>query len=120
MSVNQTTFPFPFHVAEDGNRITVSFPAETELTEANAEDLQRELLALVAGREQPHLTVDLSGITILTSVVLGKFLAVNKQVRAASGRLTLRNPTSTVRMVFAVTRLDTVLDIQPGSSGMLA
>lgn len=111
---------FPFRAAEDGNRITVGFPAGTELTEANADALQRELLALVAGRTQAHLTVDLAGITILTSVVLGKFLAVNKAVRAAGGQFTLLNPTATVRMVFAVTRLDTVLDIQPGTSGMSA
>lgn len=103
---------FPFDAADDGTTITVRFPAGTELTEANADLLQRELLALAAGRDHPHLTVDLSGITILTSVVLGKFLAVNKQVRAASGRLTLLNPTATVRTVFTVTRLDTVLDIQ--------
>lgn len=111
MFVNQTALLLP--VAEDGNHVTAVFPADTELTEASAEDLHHELLALVAGRERPHLTVDLAGVTILTSVGLAKFLAVHKHLRAAGGHLTLLNPTATVRTVFAVTRLDTVLYIQP-------
>ena len=118
MSAKQTAFRF--HTAETDTGITISFPANTALTETNAEALQRELLAMAAGREQPQLTVDLGGITILTSVILGKFIAVNKQVRAAGGRLTLLNPTPTVRMVFTVTKLDTLLDIKPGASGMPA
>ncbi len=115
MSVHQQT-AFRFHVAESENGITVGFPADTALTEANAEALQRELLTLSTSRTHPHLIVDLAGITILTSVVLSKFLAINKQVQAIGGRFSLHNPTPTVQMVFKVTRLDTILDVQTDST----
>lgn len=101
-----------FDTTEDADRVTVRFPADTELTESNAEELHRVLSAAVAGREPPHLVVDLSGITVLTSVILSKLLAVNKTVRAAGGHFALSNPTPTVLMVFKVTRLDTVLEIR--------
>ncbi len=118
MSVNQTAFRLQTEESESG--ITVSFPADTALTESNAEELQRGLLALVAGRTHPNLIVDLSGITILTSIILSKFIAINRNVRDAGGHLTLLNPTPTVRMVFTVTRLDALLDIKPAASGMPA
>lgn len=106
------TPPLRFDTTEDADRVTVRFPADTELTETNAEELHRVLSAAVAGREHPSLVVDLSGVTVLTSVILSKFLAVNKALRGAGGHLALSNPTPTVLMVFKVTRLDTVLDIQ--------
>ncbi len=116
MSAHQTVFRF--HAVETENRITVSFPADTALTEANAEALHRELRTLAESRANPHLIVDLSGITVLTSVILSKFLAINKLVRTAGGQLSLFNPTPTVQMVFKVTRLDAVLDVRTGATGI--
>ena len=111
MPANSPTLCLPSD--EGQNAITVRFPAGTSLTEANAELLQRELFTIIGDRTNLHLTIDLSGITILTSVILGKFIAANKQVRSEGGNMTLLNPTPTVRMVFAVSRLDTVLDVKP-------
>lgn len=99
----------PLQIVEADDRVTVSFPPKTALSESNAEELAGELRAL-AGR-RPHLLVDLSGVTMLTSVVLGKLLALNNAVRTAGGRLTLSNPTPVVREVFRVSRLDKLLDV---------
>ena len=99
-------------VTEAGDRTAVRFTAGTALTEANVEAVGQRLAALVAGRTRPHLTLDLGGVTMLTSVALGKFVSLNGKVRGAGGRLTLTNPTPTVRQVFRVTRLDTVLDVR--------
>ena len=66
---------------------------------------------LVEGRDRPHLTLDLSGVTMLTSIALAKLVALNGKTRAAGGRLTLSDPTPPVRQVFRVTRLDTVLEV---------
>ncbi len=98
-------------VVEDEGRVTMRFAPNTALTEANAEELSRELAALGAREGQPHLVVDLGGVTMLTSVILAKFLALNGRVRAAGGRLTLMNPNPIVQQVLKVTRLDQVLEV---------
>ena len=100
--------------AGDGSRVTARFPADTALTESNADELYRALSASVEGRECPHLVVDLSGVTVLTSAILSKFLALNKRLRDAGGQLALHNPTPSVHAVFKVTRLETVLNVRAG------
>ena len=107
-------------VAEDGDRAAVRFAAGTALTEANAEAVGGRLAALAAAQPRPHLTLDLGGVTMLTSVVLAKLISLNGKVRAAGGRLTLTNPTPAVRQVFRVTRLDTLLDIRTASEALSA
>lgn len=102
---------FPLHVVEEEGRITVRFPANTTLSEANAEDFSRELSALTE-RDRPHLLVDLGGVTMLTSIILAKFISLNSRVRAAGGRLILANPTPVVHQVFKVSRLDTILELR--------
>jgi anti-anti-sigma factor len=101
----------PLQVAEEDGRVVVRFPAGTTLSEANAEEFARELLALAEGKSHLHLLVDLGGVAMLTSMILAKFIALNGKVRASGGRLTLSNPTPIVRQVFRVTRLDTILEV---------
>src|SRR5436190_194204 len=109
MPSNQSEFPL--QIAEEGGRITVRFPTGTTLSESNAEEFARQLLALAEGKAHPHLLVDLGGVTMLTSVILAKFIALNGKIRGSGGRLTLSNPTPVVRQVFKVTRLDTILEV---------
>ena len=111
MSANQSAFPL--QVVEEDGRVIVRFPANTTLSEANAEAFASEFLALTAARDRPHLLVDLGAVALMTSVILGKFIALHGRVRAAGGRLTLFNPTPVVRQVFKVTRLDTILEVHP-------
>ena len=111
MPVNQPGFPL--QIVEEDGRVIVRFPANTTLSEANAEEFASELSALAQQRERPHLVVDLGGVDMLTSVILAKFIALNGRVRASGGRLTLFNPSPVVRQVFKVTRLDTILEVHP-------
>ena len=106
---------FPLRVVEEEGRTTIGFPANTTLSEANAEEFAGTLLALAESKDRPHLLVDLGGVTMLTSVILAKIIAVNGKVRAAGGRLTLFNPTPIVHQVFKVTRLDTILEVNPAA-----
>lgn len=101
----------PLLVVEEGDRITVRFPVGSVLTGAISEELARELFALAAREPKPHLYVDLSGVNMVTSLVLAKLIALNGELRAAGGRLTLANAKPVVREVFKVTRLDTVFEI---------
>src|SRR5579859_3633083 len=111
---------FHLHVVEVDGRTTVSFPAGTTLSEVNAEEFSRELLALAEGKERPHLLVDLGGVAMLTSVILAKFIKLNGHVRALGGRLTLFNPNTVVHQVFKVTRLDTILEVHQFSHAIPA
>jgi anti-anti-sigma factor len=99
-------------VTEEDGRTAVRFAAGTALNEANAEAIGARLTALAEERPGRHLALDLSGVPMLTSVVLGKFIRLNGRLRAGGGRLVLVNPTPTVRQVFRATRLDTILDVR--------
>jgi anti-sigma B factor antagonist len=98
-------------IAEVDGRVTVRFPAGTTLSEANSEEFSRELLALAENKERPQLVVDLGGVTMLTSVILSKFIALNRKVTAVNGQLALVNLTPLVRDVFRATRLDILFKI---------
>jgi anti-anti-sigma factor len=100
------------HVVREGGRTTARFARPTSLTEEAAEAAGRELAALLEHPSPPHLTLDLGAVEFLASLALAKFLALNVRVRARGGRLALTNLRPDVRRVFAVTRLDTVLDIR--------
>jgi anti-anti-sigma factor len=100
-------------VTEEGDRTAVQFAPRTSLTDANVEELARELTGLVDGRDRPNLAFDLAGVEFLGSVGLSQFIGLNRKVRAAGGRLKLVNLKPAVRQVFAVTRLDTILDVEP-------
>jgi anti-anti-sigma factor len=102
-------------VVEDTSRIVVRFPANTMLSEANAEEFSRELLALTKRKEHPHLLVDLGGVTMLTSTILEEIIALNSKIHAVGGRLTLFGLTPVIQQVFKVTRLDTLLEIHPSA-----
>lgn len=104
--------PSLVQVVEEGGRTSVRFPAGTALTEANIEAVSNRLADLAGRCERPHLTLDLGGVSMLTSVVLGKLVSLNRMILVAGGRLTLTNPTPIVRHVLKVTRLDTILDIR--------
>lgn len=100
------------HTTEDGDCVTVQFNHRTTLTEVNVEEVGRQLNALVEGRENPHLTIDLANIDMLTSMALAKLITLNRRLRARGGRLTLVNPKPVVRQVFTVTQLTRILDVQ--------
>ena len=74
--------------------------------------LGHELFRLVEGVARPRLRLDLGQVTFLTSTVLGKLVGLHKRVRAAGGELVLLNVAGGVYEVFAVTRLDQVLDVR--------
>jgi anti-anti-sigma factor len=109
--MSHSTNELPLRVVEEEGRVTVRFPANTALSEANVEEMSRQLTELLDRVRQRQLVVDLGTVNTLTSMILAKFIALNGRVRAAGGRLTLLNPTPVVREVFQITRLDTVLEV---------
>ena len=58
-----------------------------------------------------HLILDLTDVPLLDSSALGAIVATLQALKKSDGRLVLLNPQKAVQNVFAVTRLDTVLEI---------
>jgi anti-sigma B factor antagonist len=72
------------------------------------------LLFWVADLAGPHrLAVDLGELPRVTSMLLGKLVALHRKVQGRGGRLAVVNVPGPVYEVFRVTRLDTVLDVRP-------
>jgi anti-anti-sigma factor len=67
-----------------------------------------------AGRE---VSLDLGGVEFPTAGGLGALVALQKRLRAAGGRLSLRNVGGLVYEAFEVTRLTGVLGVGPKGPG---
>ncbi|MBN9523252.1 STAS domain-containing protein [bacterium] len=78
------------------------------LTAADAEVLDRELARARAAAD-PGLALDLSAVAFLSSTALSRFVALDRELKAAGGGLSLVNVRPDVRRVFTVTRLDALL-----------
>jgi anti-sigma B factor antagonist len=72
------------------------------------------ILAMIAGG-QTRLVIDLSGTTLLDSAGVGLLMSVLKRARVAGGDIAVVAPRSAlVQRVLHLTRLDLVLNVQPG------
>jgi len=107
--------PAPLLHLRQAGGLTLATVLTDDLSDANAEALGEELSRLLKGAARPRLRLDLARVRFLTSIVLGKLVALHKRVRSAGGELVLLNVAGGVYEVFAVTRLDQVLDVRrPG------
>ena len=80
------------------------------LDEENAQWLRERLSSLVkAGRHK--IILDMDAVHYLTSTGVEVFMAIHRQLRAAGGRLRLQNLTPPVAEIFAILKLDEVLDV---------
>ena len=76
-----------------------------------------ELDSVAAQEECRRLILDFSGVDLLTSEMLERLITLNKSMRQKGATLTLCNMCPYVREVFAVTNLDTILQIQQTEVG---
>ena len=113
--------PMPvLRVAVENDRTTASFATLTHITEENAEAVGRAFEALASARTTPELVLDLGAIEFLSSVGLTQLLRLGKDVRAGGGRFVIANPRPDVRHVFAVTRLDRLLELEPATRTLVS
>jgi anti-sigma B factor antagonist len=88
------------------------------LDDSNIWDVEEQLVRLAAERDPPRLWLDLAGLEHLSSLSLGKFLALHKRLRALGGQLRLVNVGPRVNRLLERTKLANVLNIQPsGEAG---
>jgi anti-anti-sigma factor len=66
---------------------------------------------LAAGLPAGEIELDFAGVQFVGSEELGALVTLNRKVRGAGGKLRLVNVEPPISGVFAITRLDTILDV---------
>ena len=96
--------------ADDGTLVKLT---HRDLDKETIPVLVDELLEIVLESGQPNLYLDFSEIRVLPSVVLGKMLALDGQLREHGGRVIMVHLDSHLYKICQATRLTEMLDIRP-------
>jgi anti-sigma B factor antagonist len=73
-----------------------------------------ELLA----EPRPDVVVDMEGVRFADASTVALFVSATRRARTVGGRLRLRNLTPLLERIFAITRVETVLEIEGERHGM--
>jgi anti-anti-sigma factor len=87
------------------------------LSEFNLESISAHLSWLVDGRTRQHLVIDLTNIDFLSSSALGKFVDINRKLRAAGGHLTLVTTSPEILKTLSLTGLDRLIEVWSSPDG---
>jgi anti-sigma B factor antagonist len=88
-----------------------------QIDESNAEAVGEQLFRLVDELHPPRLQLQLDEVEFMTSVGLGKFIALHKKVAGKGGKLSLSNVNELVYQLFQVTHLHKLLDVRCKAAG---
>ena len=97
----------------------VNFTDKKILDEQNIQIIGEQLFSLVDELGRRKLILNFSNVEYLSSAALGKFINLNKKVRAAGGKLVLCNIAQHIYEVFEITRLDKMFNIQKDEQAAL-
>jgi anti-anti-sigma factor len=92
-------------VTEDDGKVVVSVAGDVDLV--TSQELRQVLEDAVL--IDPHVEVDLTGLTFIDSSGLSALVEGHRAARAAGGVIVLRNPTPMLRRLLDITRLDLLL-----------
>lgn len=81
------------------------------LTEQGDDELCRNVEGLLA-KDRKNILIDLSGVTFISSMGIGSLIQATRLVEAAEGRLKLLSPAQCVRQILAISKLDSVFEIE--------
>lgn len=93
---------------------------DAEIGHLEVDDLQRQFARLIQEDGHRRIIIDLRSLDYVNSLVLSTFIAANKMIREAEGRLKLVRPTPNVDRVLNATNLSRVLDINSDLGSALA
>ena len=111
-----------FSVSNRGENVFVRFFSRF-LSEAAAVEMAPELLEMIERGECRSLNLDFCRVERLSSAMLAKTVKFKRNLDAKGGKLRLINICPHVRHVFAVTKLDQILEIaerETGEPGVLS
>lgn len=99
-------FPAQFlNVEIDGEMAVVRFKPSRFCEEDNIERLGHELFALVDQRQLSRVLLDLDGVEMMTSSVLGKLITLHRRLHRGSGMLVICGAGEHVSEILKTSRL---------------
>lgn len=92
--------------------ISIVRVTEVDALSESFEEVADELLSVVENENCRKLIIDLGNVQYLHSMALGQLVKLEKSLIAVGGQLRLCNLQPTVKELFEITGLDSVLDIR--------
>lgn len=80
----------------------------------------RDEVAVLVGRNEIHIVIDLAGVKYMNSCGLGSLVCALTKVRKAGGNLCLARVGDEVAKVIKLTKLDMILHVYPTVEGALS
>jgi anti-anti-sigma factor len=110
MSFHFCSHPWEVRDIDDGTLVKLT---SRDLEKETIPVLVDDLFELVQESGQPNLYLDLGGIRVMASIVLGKLLSLDLKLRAQGGRLILTDLDPFLYQMFQATRLTDIVDVRP-------
>ena len=107
-------------VVEHGDSTVVKFVDPMIMKEEIITAIGAQLFSLVEEQGRRKIILNFANVEYLASFVLGKFLSLNRKLKAAGGQLILCNLHPDVYKVFEISRLDKYFEIQEGDGSAAA
>ena len=92
----------------NGDTCTVSLEGKVDMT--TSFQLEDELTPLIGSVKE--IVLDLAGLVYISSAGLRVLVATQKKMKAAAGKVVIRNLQTSVMEIFTVTGMDQVLTIE--------
>jgi anti-anti-sigma factor len=96
----------------DGDALDVRFKREFLYEQPHLHMDFDEIDELVEKAESPQITVNMAGVVYISSVSLGWFFELAKNVRQKSGHMKIVNSKKPIFESFTVVRLDNLVEIE--------
>ncbi|MCH2598337.1 MAG: STAS domain-containing protein [Pirellulaceae bacterium] len=106
-------------LSQNGDVTVVTFTQPKFLDDGDIQQMGDELFQVVDSNIE-KLVLDMSTVEFLSSAALNRFIMLHKKIKGAGGELRLVSVTSEIEKIFAITRLNTLFNIQPDLATGLA
>jgi anti-sigma B factor antagonist len=103
----------PVSVVQQKDVRIVEFTNNKILDEANIQQIQETLNALIDEEQFPKLLLDFSTVDHLSSAALGMLINANNRIKQKNGQLRLSNIKPQIYDVFVITKLNKLFRIFP-------
>jgi anti-sigma B factor antagonist len=108
------------HVSEDGEVSVVQFLDGEIRGEATIDQLGQELTQLVEQDHRRQILLNFGNVDFLSSAALVKLITLHKLLKSCGGRMKLCSVRPEFYEVFAITKLNSLFDIQDNQADALA
>ena len=110
------TQTFEIHVTHPCDGVTVASLSEHALSEDGREGTREKLYALAEETGGGELRLDFAQVSYLDSSALAVLVALHRRLNQTEGNLVLEKLAPHLAELFKLTRLDTVLNIEPAET----